>query len=240
MNVLVACEYSGRVRDAFASKGHYALSCDLLPSESENKSYSNGGIAEHHQGSIWDILGNNPKMNSKIKSENAKNWDLLLAFPPCTYLAASGMHWTTRGYRDPQLTEDALEFVDQLLHCGINKICLENPIGVIATRIRKPDQIIQPYNFGEDASKKTCLWLDNLPKLEPTEYYPPRYVCCGITLDTDDLYSCPNCNGENRAKPRWSNQLDSGQSAIPERKGRWQDKSRTYQGIADAMAMQWG
>lgn len=196
MRVLVACEYSGRVRDAFTRLGHYAMSRDLLPTDSPG---------EHYQGDVCDILDN--------------GWDLMVAHPPCTYLSVSGMHWTTRGLRDPQLTEDALDFVRLLLSAPIEKIAVENPVSVISSRIRKPDQIIMPYQFGHDASKKTCLWLKNLPPLQPTKVVEPRMV-----------------NG----RPRWGNQTDSGQNKLAPSDDRWKVRSETYHGIAAAMASQWG
>ena len=195
MRVLIACEYSGRVRDAFTAKGHWATSCDLLPSESEG---------DHYQGDVRDLLG--------------QPWDLMIAHPPCTYLSVSGMHWTTRGLRDPKLTEDALEFVQLLLAAPIPKIALENPISVISSRIRKPDQIIQPYEYGHDASKKTCLWLKGLPRLVPTSTIEPRIV---------------------GGKKRWGNQTDSGQNKLPPSELRWKERSTTFNGIAQAMAEQW-
>jgi hypothetical protein len=198
MRVLVACEYSGRVRDAFLKAGHYAMSCDLLPCDS-------GASGDHYQGDVRDILEN--------------GWDLMIAHPPCTYLSVSGMHWTTRGLRDPQLTEDALDFVRLLMDAPIKRIAVENPVSVISSRIRKPDQIIMPYQFGHDASKKTCLWLENLPPLRPTNFVEPRIV-----------------NG----KPRWGNQTDSGQNKLAPSDDRWKVRSETFQGIADAMASQWG
>lgn len=146
-------------------------------------------------------------------------WDLMVAHPPCTYLSVSGMHWTTRGLRDPQLTEDALAFVRVLLSAPIERIALENPISVISSRIRKPDQIITPYQFGHDASKKTCLWLKNLPRLTSTKMIEPRII-----------------NG----KKRWGNQTDSGQNRLGPSEVRWKIRSETYEGIADAMAEQWG
>ena len=155
VRVLVGCEYSGRVRDAFIARGHDAWSCDLLPTDAPGP---------HFQEDLLEVIASNGP------------WDMLIAFPPCTYLCVSGMHRTTRGLRDPQLTEDALHFVSALLNCGIPKIAIENPVGVISTRIRKPDQIIQPHDFGEDASKKTCLWLKGLPKLTPTLRIPGRNV----------------------------------------------------------------
>ena len=197
MRVLVACESSGAVRDAFIRAGHYAASCDLLPSESP--------LGDHFQCNVLDILDH--------------DWDLLIAHPPCTYLSVSGMHWTTRGLRDPKLTEDALDFARALMDAPIEKIAIENPVSVISSRIRKPDQIIQPYQFGHDASKKTCLWLKNLPLLKPTNHIPGRSV-----------------NG----KLRWANQTDSGQNRLPPSKDRWKLRSQTYWGIAQAMAEQWG
>lgn len=195
MKVLIACESSGTVRDAFAAMGHDALSCDMLPAD-------NGG--PHYQGDVRDILN--------------EGWDMMIAHPPCTYLSSSGMHWTTRGIRPAQLTEDALEFVRLLMAVPIERIAIENPIGVISTRIRKPDQIIQPYHFGDDASKGTCLWLKGLPKLTPTGYVEPRIV-----------------NG----KKRWANQTDNGQNKLAPSADRWKQRSKTYQGIANAMAQQW-
>jgi len=190
MKILVACEYSGTVRDTFTKLGHDAMSCDLLPSDR---------LGKHYQGDVFDIIN--------------EGWDLMIAHPPCTYLAVSGMHWTARGLRDPQLTEDALTFVSALLNAPIDKIALENPISIISSRIRKPDQIIQPWQFGHDASKKTCLWLKNLPHLIPTD------------IIKKELYS---------------NQTKSGQNKLPPSKDRWKIRSTTYQGIADAMAIQWG
>ncbi len=196
MRVLVACESSGAVRDAFIRAGHYAASCDLLPSESP--------LGDHYQCDAAEILDH--------------GWDLLIAHPPCTYLSVSGMHWTTRGLRDPKLTEDALDLVRLFLAAPIERIAIENPVSVISSRIRKPDQIIQPYQFGHDASKKTCLWLKGLPLLKPTQMVEPRIV-----------------NG----KQRWANQTDSGQNKLPPSKDRWKLRSKTYEGIADAMATQW-
>lgn len=220
MKVLLGCEYSGVVRDAFIKKGHSAISCDLLPTDNPGN---------HYQGDIRDLL--------------YKGWDLMVCHPPCTYLASSGMHRTVNGYRDPQLTEDALEFVQLLLNAPIDKIALENPVGCISTRIRKPDQYIQPYQFGHDASKKTGLWLKNLPLLNPTEFIEGRMVCCGVTLDESvGKYGCPNCCGDNahKIKYRWANQTDSGQNRLPPTKDRWKKRSTTYAGIAKAMAEQWG
>lgn len=157
------------------------------------------------QGDVRDIL-------------NAK-WDMMIAHPPCTYLCRSGLHWNKRHPGRQILTDEALEFVETLLHAPISRIALENPIGCISTAIRKPDQIIQPHQFGHDASKATCLWLKNLPPLSPTRDIEPRIV-----------------NG----RPRWANQTDSGQNNMSETPQRAALRSVTYEGIAEAMAAQWG
>lgn len=218
MKILVACEYSGKVRDAFARRGHDVTSCDILPTDSPGK---------HYQGDVRDIL--------------MDGWDLMVAHPPCTYLSVSGMHWTARGKRDPQLTEDALAFVRLLMEAPIQKIAIENPVSVISSRIRKPDQVIQPWMFGHDASKKTCLWLKGLPNLKPTKIVDGRLICCGDQVaDLLGKYGCANCNGTKVARRRWGNQTDSGQNKLGPSDDRWKIRSETYQGIADAMASQWG
>jgi hypothetical protein len=154
-----------------------------------------------------------------------QGWDLMIAHPPCTYLAVSGMHWTKRGLRDPQLTEDALAFVQALLNAPIERIALENPVSVISTRVRKPNQIIHPWMFGHDASKQTCFWLKNLPPLRPTSIVEPRIV---ITPS-------------GKPAKRWGNQCDNyGQDKLPPSADRWKLRSTTFAGIAAAMADQWG
>jgi hypothetical protein len=215
MRVLVACEYSGTVRDAFLAAGHDALSCDLLPTDAPGP---------HYEGDVRDIIED--------------GWDLMVAHPPCTYLCSSGLHWNKRRPERAQQTEEALEFVQYLMAAPIHRIAVENPIGAIGTRIRKADQTVQPYQFGHDASKQTCLWLKNLPPLRPTQMVEPRLVCCGMVVS--DKYGCPNCEGENTAKPRWANQTDSGQNKLPPSADRWKIRSETYSGIAQAMATQWG
>ncbi len=199
------------------SERHDAWSCDLLESERPG---------QHYQGDVRDML--------------AQSWDLMVCHPPCTFLSVSGMHWTTRGKRDPKLTEDALDFVRVLMNAPVPKIGLENPVSVISSRIRKPDQILNPYQFGHDASKKTCLWLKGLQPLRPTNFIEPRLVCCGVEVPNADKYGCPNCNGEKVARPRWGNQTDSGQNKLAPSADRWKNRSRTYEGIAQAMAEQWG
>ena len=190
MRVLVACEYSGTVRDAFRARGHDAMSCDLLPTDKPGP---------HYQGPVQDILG--------------EGWDLMIAHPPCTHLAVSGARYFARKQVEQA---EALAFVRLLLEAPIPRIALENPISIISSRIRKPDQIIQPWQFGHYASKATCLWLKGLPLLTPTDVLP----------------------GGKTA--RRANQTASGQNRLSPSPDRWKLRSATYQGIADAMAEQWG
>jgi len=181
MRVLVACEFSGRVRDAFRRTGHYALSCDFRPTESSGYN--------HYQGDVKDIIND--------------DWDLMVAHPPCTYLAVSGRAWWSKRQKEQG---EALDFVQFLMDANIPRICIENPISLISTKIRKPDQIIHPWMFGDGEKKATCLWLKNLPKLIPDRVVTPV------------LESFINsASGPNRAH----------------------DRSRTYPGIARAMAEQW-
>ena len=186
MKILIACEFSGVVRDAFIAKGHDALSCDLLPTDRPGP---------HYQGDVRDILSD--------------GWDMMIAHPPCTHLAVSGARYFSVKH---DVQEEALEFVRMLLDAPIEKIALENPVGIISSRIKKPDQIVQPYMFGEDASKKTCLWLKNLP---------------------------PHISTNLIIKERYANQTPSGRNNLPPSPDRWKLRSVTYQGIADAMANQW-
>jgi len=142
MRILIACEFSGLVRDAFLARGHEALSCDLEPTERPGP---------HYQGNVRDLLG--------------ERWDMMVAFPPCTYLSAAGARWWKYRKREQQ---EALDFVQLLMNADIPRIAIENPQGIISTLIRKPDQVIQPYFFGHEESKRTCLWLKNLPSLMST------------------------------------------------------------------------
>jgi hypothetical protein len=193
MQIGILCEFSGTVRDAFIRRGHTAISCDLLPSETPGP---------HIQGDCLD--------------QDWSTFDLIICFPPCTYLASSGLHWNKRVLGREQKTKDSLEFVQRLLSLPVPRIALENPVGCISTQIRRPDQIIQPWMFGHDASKTTCLWLKNLPQLIPTDVVKkPKGV-------------------------RYANQTPSGQNNLGPSPDRWKLRSATYQGIADAMAEQWG
>lgn len=215
MRVLVACEYSGRVRDAFIREGHEAMSCDLLPTDVEGP---------HHQGDVSEVIGD--------------GWDLMIAFPPCTYLCSSGLHWNRRRPQRAALTEQALGFVNALLDAPVHRIALENPVGCISTRIRKYDQAIQPWEYGDDASKKTCLWLKNLPHLISTKIVEPRLGCCKTKFDQGGV--CKVCCGQMKAKRVWANQTPSGQNNLAPSADRWKIRSATFPGIAEAMAKQWG
>lgn len=191
MRVLIACEYSGAVRDAFAARGHDAWSCDLLPSDKPGN---------HYQGDVRDILN--------------EHWDLMVCHPPCTHLAVSGARWF---HLKQQQQSDALDFVRMLLNAPIERIALENPVSIISSKIRKPDQVIQPWQFGHEATKTTCLWLKNLPQLTPTNIVGKgaRHITKG-----------------GKSLPEWYN--------LPPSADRWKIRSATFQGIADAMAQQWG
>jgi len=181
MKIIIACEYSGTVREAFSKLGHDAWSCDILETEIPGN---------HLQCDVREILGD--------------GWDMMIAHPPCTHLAVSGARW----FKDKKVEQaEALEFVRLLLEAPIKRIALENPISIISSQIRKPDQIIQPWQFGHGETKATCLWLKNLPKLQPTNIV------------------------EGREQRIWK---------MPPGKNRWKERSRTFEGIAQAMAKQWG
>lgn len=222
LRVLIACEYSGVTRRAFQALGHDVLSADFEPAE-DDSSY-------HYRGDCFDLI-------------NDQQFDLMIAHPPCTYLSVSGLHWNKRGMvvdgrPRAEHTEEALRFVRRLMDAPIPRIAIENPISCISSRIRKPDQIIQPWMFGEDASKATCLWLKGLPLLTPTNIVEGKLYCCGLPLD--DKYGCPNCEGTKKAKRIYGNQTPSGQNKLGPSPTRWKERSRTYEGVAKAWAEQWG
>ncbi len=219
MRVLVACEFSGTVRDAFIARGHDAVSCDLLPTERPGP---------HHQGDVLDILGD--------------GWDLMIAHPPCTHLAVSGARHFAEKRADGR-QQAALAFVRALMDAPIRRWCLENPVSIISTSIRKPDQVIQPYQFGHQESKRTCLWLHGLWPLVPTKTVAPVWMKNPDGTDYRDgrgkRYS-PTHYLSGRMQKRFANQKPSGANNIPPSPDRWKLRSKTYQGIADAMAEQWG
>lgn len=220
MKILVACEWSGTVRDAFIRAGHQAVSCDMEPTAVPGP---------HHEGNVLDIIND--------------GWHMLVAFPPCTYLCSSGLHWNKRQAGRQAKTEAALQFVQALMDAPMERIAIENPVGCISTRIRKPDQQIQPYQFGHDASKGTCLWLKNLPTLQATKHVDPTYACrCGHRFESQlGKYGCPNCCAESgAARQVWANQTPSGQNKLGPSADRAKKRGKTYQGISDAMAAQWG
>ena len=187
MKVLIACEYSGAVRDAFTRLGHWAVSCDILPSES---------IGWHYMGDVLDCLND--------------GWDLMIAHPPCTHLAVSG---AKHFHKKADLQAEALGFVQTLMEAPISRICIENPVSVISSRIRKPEQIIQPWQFGDEFQKTTCLWLKNLPPLVPTKIVSKGEF---VTFES------------GKRMPKWYSNA----------KGK--NRSKTFPGIANAMAEQWG
>ena len=195
MNVLVACEFSGVVREAFRKRGHDAWSCDILPAED--------GSDYHFKMPIEDILA------------SSRLWDLMIACHPCTDLAVSGAAWFKEKISNGR-QQRALDFVQILMDAPIDHICIENPISVISSKIRKPDQIIQPWQFGHETTKATCLWLKNLPKLESADIVSPgarQYYASG------------------KSSPMWHAKTGGGSG---------HKRSITFQVIADAMAEQWG
>lgn len=181
MRVAILCEFSGTVRDAFIRRGHDAISCDLLPTEAPG-----------------------PHIQGDLREQDWSGFDLVIAHPPCTHLAVSGARW----FKDKQTEQAvALEFVRWIMALPVPRLAIENPVSIISSRIRKPDQIIQPWQFGHGETKATCLWLRNLPPLVPTQIVEGRAA---------KVHRCPP--GPDR----------------------WKVRSKTYQGIADAMADQWG
>ncbi len=188
MNVLIGCEFSGVVRRAFREAGHNAWSCDLLPAEDGSRFHLQGDVAEVLEGFLDGAT---------------VPWDLLIAHPPCTHLAVSGARWFKGKLKEQAV---AMEFVQALMDTPIPRICIENPISIISSRIRKPDQIVHPWMFGHGETKATCLWLKNLPLLKPTNVVEGRHA---------------RVHREPPAPDRWKN------------------RSRTYTGLAAAMAQQW-
>lgn len=219
MRILIACEYSGRVRDAFIARGHNAVSCDLLPTETPGP---------HYHGDVREILN--------------RGWDAMIAHPDCTYLTNSAA-WafkdgpyhqrvkpgTLVGAERRDARRQAIQFVEMLWGCDIPKIAIENPVGVLSTesQLGEPSQFIQPYEYGDDASKITCLWLKGFPKLVPDK---SKVVFPRLALSSDG----------RRYNMRWGNQTDSGQNKLSPSDNRWKERALTYNGWAEAMADQWG
>ena len=189
MRLLVACEYSGTVRDAFIRAGHDAMSCDLLPTDAPGP---------HYQGNVIELLG--------------KPWDMVIAFPPCTHLAVSGAkHFAAK--RADGRQQEGIDFFNLFINLDVERVCIENPIGIMSKLYRKPDQIIQPWMFGDEAQKSTCLWLKGLPLLTPTDI-----------VGKGEFYVSPS----GKKLPKWYSDNKSAKV-----------RSKTFQGIANAMAAQW-
>ena len=202
MKILVACEFSGTVREAFAARGHDAWSCDLLPTDIPGN---------HYQGDVLEILND--------------GWDMMIAHPPCTYLTVTGNKWFKPEYKDrfptrQQDRQDAINFFMSLVNAPIDKIAIENPIGIMSTTYRKPNQIIQPWQFGHEASKSTCLWLKRLDNLKPTDI-----------VDKGEFVTYKS----GKRMTKWY-----ADAASKPPKERAKIRNTTFQGIADAMAEQWG
>jgi hypothetical protein len=202
MKVLIACEFSGTVRDAFAALGHHAVSCDIMPTDRPGN---------HYQGDVMDIIND--------------NWDLMIAFPPCTHLAVSGAKHFAKKQADGR-QQQGIDFFMSLANSKIPHYAIENPVGIMSTKFRKPDQIIQPWQFGDEAQKTTCLWLKELPKLQPTKL-----------VSKGEFYVSPS----GKRMPTWSHDVaingkKIGYNTLEIKKIR----NKTFQGIADAMAAQWG
>jgi site-specific DNA-cytosine methylase len=202
MKILIACEYSGTVRDAFAAIGHDVISCDLLPSEKPGK---------HYQGDVFDIIND--------------GFDMMIAFPPCTHLAMSGAKHFEKKRQDGR-QQLGIDFFMLFTKTKIPKVCIENPIGIMSTNYRKPYQIINPYDFGDAARKPTCLWLNGLPKLQSTNLGDAPLF--GEALDRGEFHTTKS----GKVLPAWYN--------LPPSPDRGKKRSKFFQGIANAMANQWG
>lgn len=236
MNVLIGCERSGKVRDAFCKRGHNAISCDLFASDGDP-------LNKHYRGDVLDLIRISPR------------WDLAIFHPDCTYLTSSGLHWNNKVPGRAAKTKKALTFVRKLLKADAERIVLENPIGRINTAIRPPDFYIHPWQYGHDASKKTGIWTKNLPKLIPTKIIAPHLYCCSIELEryrvfvdgptkskwrSEIIKPCQVCKGSKRPKYIWGNQTPTGQNKLGPSDERAQLRGETYDGWANAFAKQYG
>ena len=203
--ILIACEFSGIVREAFRSFGCDAISCDLLPTEIPGP---------HYQGDVFDILDD--------------RWDMMIAHPPCTHLASSGARWFKQKQADGR-QQQGIDFFMRIINAPIPRIAVENPVGIMSVRYRKPDQIIQPWQFGDEMQKATCLWLKNLPCLTPSKI-----------VDKGLVYVDPRGNKHGGVHTMLAKRAYSPLMLLSRSEERWKIRSRTFQGIADAMADQWG
>jgi hypothetical protein len=209
--ILIACEESGSVRDEFTKLGHDATSCDLMPSRT---------IGKHYQGSIFDIIND--------------DWDVMIAFPPCTHLAVSGAAWFEQKRKDGR-QQECIDFFMAMVNAPIKHIAIENPIGIMSKIYRKPDQVIQPYYFGDEAQKSTCLWLKNLPRLYHCK--EPNLFDSNVThVSKGEMFEwVDGKTGKLKRQPKWvadAWKLDKDERA--------KVRSKTFPGIAHAMAIQWG
>lgn len=215
MRVLVACEFSGIVREAFRKRGHDAWSCDLLPTD--------GDPQYHYQEDVFITFERGP-------------WDLIIAHPPCDHLAVSGARWFPEKRADGR-QQAGIDFFMAMINAPVPRVAVENPVGIMSRLYRKPDQIIQPYEYGHPESKKTCLWLKGLPKLVPTNVGEPQWY----QVNGEDYRDAKGKRySPGHIRRRWDNQTPSGQNKLSPGPDRWKLRSTTYQGIADAMAEQWG
>lgn len=201
MKILIACEFSGIVREAFRKKGHDVWSCDLLQTEI---------AGPHLQCDVFGIIN--------------LGWDLMIAHPPCTHLSASGAAWWEEKRKDGR-QQNGIEFFKKIAGANIEKICVENPVGIMSSKYRKPDQYIQPYEFGHAETKKTCLWLKNLPNLKPTNIVEPEFM-----VHPDGSFM-KDSKGKRYSKIHWMSGWNKDRSKL---------RSITYKGWANAMADQWG
>ena len=221
MNVLIACEESQAVCKAFRERGHRAFSCDIQE--------CSGGHPEWHiQGDVLPLINGNCTFQTADTHTHTQQgqWDLLIAHPPCTHLAVSGARWFTEGRKDWRLQDEGAEFFMKFINAKCEHIAVENPICVMSTRYRKPDQIIQPWMFGHKVSKSTCLWLKNLPKLKPTNIVEPEIIHSNGKAGGFSGNSLYATDDEGRIL-RWNDPRTA------------KARSKTFEGIANAMAEQW-
>lgn len=210
MRILVACEESQAITKEFRKLGHEAFSCDLLP--------CSGGHPEwHYQQDVFEVID--------------KGWDMMIAHPPCTFLAVSGARWLynkdgSKNVERWKNQTEALDFVQKLMDAPIDKIAIENPVSVISSNIRKPEQIVQPWQFGDKAQKSTCLWLKNLPKLEPTDI-----------VEKGEFIEFISKKGVKKKQPKWYFEALKNAKTPAERRTL---RSKTFKGMAEAIANQWG